>query len=49
MKSIKEKSISELEIQKSKFITVLYPIHNIEEVKEALLLCIHSRSKRKMQ
>ncbi len=37
MKSIKEKSISELEIQKSKFITVLYPIHNIEEVKEALL------------
>lgn len=37
MKSIKEKSISELEIQKSKFITVLYPIHNIEEIKEALL------------
>lgn len=37
MKSIKKKSISELEIQKSKFITVLYPIHNIEEVKEALL------------
>lgn len=37
MKSIKEKSISELEIQKSKFITVLYPLHNIEEVKEALL------------
>lgn len=37
MKSIKEKSISELEIQKSKFITVLYPIHNIEEGKEALL------------
>ena len=37
MKSIKEKSISELEIQKSKFITVLYPTHNIEEGKEALL------------
>lgn len=37
MKSIQEKSISELEIQKSKFITVLHPVHNIEEIKEALL------------
>lgn len=37
MKSIQEKSISELEIQKSKFIIVLHPVHNIEEIKEALL------------
>ncbi len=37
MKSIQGKSISELEIQKSKFITVLHPVHNIEEIKEALL------------
>ena len=37
MKSIKEKVISELEIQKSKFITVLYPVHNVEEVKKILL------------
>lgn len=37
MKSIQKKSISEREIQKSKFITILYPIHNIEEIKKALL------------
>ncbi len=37
MKSIKEKIVSELEIQKSKFITVLYPVHNVEEIKKFLL------------
>ena len=37
MKSIKEKIKNELEIQKSKFITVLYPVHNVEETKKILL------------